>query len=150
MGYIIGTYMKWNIGLHNIPWNKNFNEFTQPNKTISKETKASYQGKNNGNIMRSSNAFSFQAKPRSKPGRAGISIGAPQPFGQKHHIKNLVKNRPKQGNPNAFKPINKTQRHHPHGAADIKHIRSIAKPKQIPWQFFACQQITFLCFPCLL
>ncbi len=142
--------MKRNVRLNDIPRNKNFDEFPKPDKTVSQETKASYQSKNNRNIMRSGNSFSFKSKPCSEPCRTGIRIGAPQPFGQEHHIKHLVKNRPQPGNPDTFETIYKAQRYHPHSAADIEHVGSVTKAEKIPRQFFSSQQIAFFGFAGLL
>src|SRR6185312_7327269 len=52
MRYIFGAHMKRNIRLNQIPRNKNFDKFSQSDKTISEETKATNECKNNGNIMR--------------------------------------------------------------------------------------------------
>ena len=135
------------VVFYHLPGNKYFNEFTKADKPIGQKTQATDQGKSYYNRVRSFYAFTSQAETGSQPFGAGIGIGSSQPFAQVHHVEDLVEYRPQPGYPDTFNAVHKTKCHHPHSAADIKHIRGITHTQHIPGKFFTSHQVAFLIGP---
>src|SRR5665213_727080 len=147
MGDVLWGYMKRDVRLYQVPGNKYFDKFSQTHEAIGQKTQATDEGKNDGDIVRSTYSFSCKTKPRGQPGGTRIRVGTAKPFSQEHHIENLVKYRPQPGNPNAFETIDKAQGNHPHSTADVKHVRCITQPEKVPRKLLPGKQVALFVFP---
>src|SRR3954466_15752996 len=67
MSNIFRAYMKGNIRLHQVPRNKYFNEFSESDKAVCQESKATNDCKCNNNVVRTSNALPFFSEPCHQP-----------------------------------------------------------------------------------
>ena len=94
MRHVLRGNLKRNVILYEFPWHKYLYELAQSNETIGQKTKAANQGKHHGDVVRGLDPPTLEAKACSQPFGTCIGIGAPEPFGQEHHIEHLVKHRP--------------------------------------------------------
>ena len=139
--------MKGEVSFYALPGDKDLHEFPEADKTIGHESQATQQGKGYYDIMGGSDARAGVAEAGGQPFSAGRSVGAAKPAREIHHHKDLVKDGPEPGDPNAFHPIYKTETDHPHRAGDVEHIRGIAQAKHIPGQGSSTQQIIQFVLP---
>src|SRR4030095_11458706 len=67
MRHIFRRNIKRYISLHQVPWNKNFNELSKTNKSIGQKTKASDNRKAHDYSVRAFHSFPGKSKSCSEP-----------------------------------------------------------------------------------
>src|SRR5438477_10280259 len=75
---------------------------------------------------------SVVAKAEANPLRAGHRARSAEPRGEVNHHEDLIKNRPKPRDPDAFKAVHEQPRDHHHRAAYVEHPGSIRQAQRVP------------------